>query len=87
MSLPDAINGLFELGMSAIISRSIMRLWREKKVRGWSAGAVTWPTAWGLWNLYYYPHLGQWCSFAGGSLVVIANVTWLVLARRCERSY
>src|SRR6185436_15953847 len=24
----------------------------------------------GFWNLFYYPHLDQWLSFAGGVLIV-----------------
>jgi len=85
MSIPDTVNGFFEFGMSAMLFRCIVRLWYEKKVRGWSMGAAAWPMAWGLWNLYYYPHLGQWFSFSGGLLVVIMNAVWLVLARRYER--
>jgi hypothetical protein len=32
-----------------------------------------------VWNLYYYPHLDQWWSFAGGLVIVAANVLWIGL--------
>jgi len=34
-------------------------------------------TSWGMWNLFYYPHLGQWYSFAGGVFIVSVNTFWL----------
>lgn len=76
----DTINGLFELGMAIMLCLSVRRLWRERRVRGVSFWAVFWPTLWGYWNLYYYPSLGQWWSFAAGIAVVTANTTWVVLA-------
>lgn len=33
--------------------------------------------AWGMWNLYYYPSLDQWWSFAGGLWIVFANGVWM----------
>ena len=46
-------------------------------VRGVSWMATTFFTSWGYWNLYYYPHLDQWWSFAGGVLIVVANTLWI----------
>ena len=80
MTIPDAINGTFEAGMAVAISLSISRLIREKRVLGWSIWSVAWPTAWGFWNLYYYPHLGQLASLVGGIAVVAVNATWIALA-------
>ncbi|KKL71436.1 hypothetical protein LCGC14_2094960, partial [marine sediment metagenome] len=37
-------------------------------------------TAWGYWNMFYYPHLGQWFSFFGGFAIVFVNTVWIVLA-------
>jgi hypothetical protein len=34
----------------------------------------------GFWNLFYYPHLDQWLSFAGGVLIVLANTVWIAMA-------
>lgn len=80
MNAPDAINGAFELGMAIALSISVVRLLREKRVQGWSIWSVAWPTAWGFWNLYYYPSLGQVVSFVGGIAVVTVNATWIAIA-------
>ena len=50
-----------------------------REVRGVSAWMVVFMLAWGLWNLYYYPSLGQWGSFFGGLSVAAANITWIAL--------
>lgn len=81
----DVINGIFEFGMACMLALSVVRLWRDRCVNGWSVWSVVWPTAWGYWNLYYYPSLGQWVSTVGGVLVVIVNSTWIVLAVRFSR--
>lgn len=75
----DLVNGLFEIvgGLTQVLN--IRQLMRDKQVKG-----VSWPvtgffTAWGLWNLLYYPHLEQWFSFFGGILLVLTNSIWLAL--------
>jgi hypothetical protein len=78
----DAINGGFEVVGALLTWANVARLWRERCVRG-----VFWPVtaffaAWGVWNLYYYPSLGQWLSFVGGVGLVVGNVAWVVLALR-----
>lgn len=80
MTTPDLINGAFEFGMGALQWLNVKALLRDKVIKG-----VSWPiwifiTAWGFFNLYFYPHLGQWVSFLGGILLVIANLSWLSIA-------
>lgn len=80
MSTPDLINGLFELVMGVMQWFNVQRLIKDREIKG-----VSWPiwffiSAWGLWNLFYYPHLGQMLSFWGGVLLVLANITWVSLA-------
>lgn len=83
---PDAINGLFELLGGMWVWHNVVVLRRDKMVRGVSWVVQALFTAWGWWNLYYYPHLGQWASFAGGVMMVVANSTWTVLAVRYRRN-
>lgn len=78
----DLINGAFELLGAILTWRNALQLKRDRELRG-----VYWPTtaffaAWGIWNLIYYPALGQWASFAGGVLLVAGNVAWVVMALR-----
>jgi len=78
MNVPDIINGSFESLGSLFILLSIIKLHKDKVVKGVSWIAVGFFAAWGYWNLFYYPHLGQWISFYGGVAIVITNTIWLI---------
>lgn len=75
--LPDAINGCFEMSSALLLWLNVAAIARDKCVRGVHAAPTAIFTAWGMWNLFYYPHLGQWISFAGGVGLVTANAVWL----------
>lgn len=74
---PDYINGLFELFGSVSIWFNVRRLYLDKQFKGVSILPTAFFFAWGLWNLFYYPHLGQWASFLGGCSIVTANGVWV----------
>lgn len=74
---PDAINGLYELLGGFFLWRNVRQLHREKQVKGVSAVSTAFFASWGVWNLYFYPHLGQWFSFLGGLNIVVANLVWV----------
>jgi hypothetical protein len=80
MTFHDAINAGFEAGLAVMIANNIRCLYRDKQVKGFSLWTVTWVTAWGFWNLYYYPAVNSPLSFWAGIAVVLANATWLGLA-------
>ena len=75
----DKLNGLFELLGGIFITLSCIKLRGDKKVRGVSFVHVAYFTAWGYWNIHYYPHLGQWLSFAGSLAVTLVNTWWLAM--------
>jgi hypothetical protein len=77
VSLSDAFNGTLETLGAVFILMSIRMLHTAKLVRGVSAKHVAFFSIWGIWNLYYYPSLGQWFSFWGGVLLVVTNIFWL----------
>lgn len=83
----DAVNACFEGLLAVLLLGNVRRLLRDRRVQG----VTVWPsiltTAWGVWNLYYYPALGQWWSTVGGSAVVLMNSWWLALAWRFRRGY
>lgn len=84
---PDMINGLFEASGCVFIALSILKLRKEKLVRGVSWVHMSFFMVWGFWNLFYYPHLDQWISFWGGVGIVTANtlyVTQLIYYTRWE---
>lgn len=76
----DAINGCFEFMGAILLLLNVRRLLRDKRIAGVSLLPTAFFTAWGLWNMLYYPHLGQWWSFCGGVAVVVVNATWVALA-------
>ncbi len=74
---PDMVNGTFEFAGGAAILLSVFKLHKDKIVRGVSWPHVSFFTGWGLWNLFFYPHLDQWFSFVGGMFIVTVNTIWL----------
>ena len=74
--LPDLINSLFELIGAGFICLSIIKLHKDKQVKGVSWIHIAFFTSWGYWNMYYYPHLNQWLSFYGGLTIIMANSFW-----------
>jgi hypothetical protein len=79
---PDLINGLFEFGGGAAVLLSARALWRDKFYAGLSPWNLVFFQTWGLWNLFYYPQLGQPWSFVGGLALALANATYLFLLWR-----
>ena len=69
----DLINGLFEAFAGIFVLNHCRVLRRDRAVAGVSIASVVFFTAWGVWNLFYYPALGQSLSFIGGLFVVVAN--------------
>jgi len=81
----DLVNGLFELGGAAFICLNVRQILIDKAVRGVHWLPTLFFTAWGFWNLYYYPSLDQWWSFAGGLAIVTVNAVWLALVAKYWR--
>lgn len=76
---PDVINGLFEVVGSLFILLSVHKVWKDKSVKGVSWLHVSFFVGWGVWNLYFYPHLDQWWSFGGGIVLAGVQSLWLAL--------
>lgn len=76
---PDQINGMFEFAGAGFICLSIRKVLFDKRVAGVSWVHVSFFAFWGLWNLFYYPHLDQWWSFAGGVALVAVNLLYVGL--------
>ena len=79
---PDLVNGLFELVGGLLLWMNVAALRRDRELRGVRVAPTAFFAAWGAWNLYYYPSLGQWWSLAGGLVVVAANAAWVGLTVR-----
>lgn len=79
MSWADLVNAGFEAGMVPTIGLSVFALYRDKRVAGVHWFQFAFVTAWGAWNLYYYPSLDQWASFWAGVGVFGINL-WYTTA-------
>ena len=79
MSLADICNAAFELFGGVFILNHCRALFEAKIVKGISIVSTVFFTAWGVWNLYYYPSLGQWASFAGGVFICLTNLLWVAM--------
>lgn len=73
----DVINGIFEIVGALFILLNIRRIYLDKQLKGVSWLPTVFFSSWGFWNLFYYPSLNQWYSFAGGILMVATNSFWL----------
>lgn len=85
---PDLINGCFEIAGALFNLLNVRRLIRDKQLHGVRWEPTAFFTAWGVWNLFYYPALDQWYSFAGGVAIVAVNAVWVGLVAwywACER--
>lgn len=79
MNYADLANGGFEFIGGALILNHCRAVIRDKAVAGVSIFSTCVFTLWGFWNCWFYPHLDQWFSFAGGLVIVAANVAWVAL--------
>lgn len=82
MQVPDLVNASFEIFASVMILNNCRVLIHDKAVAGVSIISTVFFTLWGVWNLFYFPNLGQWLSFYGGVGIVLANIFWICLMVR-----
>jgi uncharacterized membrane protein YfcA len=75
----DYINGIYEFLAGIVILLSIIKLAKEKQVRGIHWLQVFFFTSWGYWNLYYYFSLQQYASWLCGLSVCAANSVWCIM--------
>ena len=76
---PDQINGIFEFTGALFVVQSVRAVLKDRQVKGIRWPIVAFMSFWGVWNLYFYPAVNCWFSFAGGAFLVLANVVWLIL--------
>ena len=73
----DLVNGLFELLGAVVLWFNVIRVRKDKHVKGMNPWTTVFYSGWGFWNMYYYPALDQWLSFFGGLAIVTVNTIWL----------
>lgn len=81
----DLFNGAFEATSAAFVTLNVRQLILDKQIKGLSLIPATFFAAWGGFNLWFYPHLNLWWSFAGGVLLTTVSMLWLGLAIYFQR--
>ncbi|MHA1835990.1 MAG: hypothetical protein ACTSYQ_03580 [Candidatus Odinarchaeia archaeon] len=76
----DWINGGIELIGAYFTWMNAWVLYKDREIKGIYWPAMAFFAFWGLWNLYYYPSLDQWVSFAAGIVLVAGNLAWVAMA-------
>jgi hypothetical protein len=80
MKLLDLGNTFFIFGGCFFIWRNVLKLYRDKMVRGASIEAGAFFTLWSVWQLVYYSGNQHWVSFAAGIIFFAGDLAWVVLA-------
>jgi len=75
----DIMNALFEFVGGLFLWMNVITLYKDKVIKGVYYPTVIFFFLWGIWNLWYYPSLDQWWSFAGGLWLAMANLVWILL--------
>lgn len=75
----DMANAFFEGAGSIFVLNHARVLSQHKLVRGVSLLSVAFFSLWGVFNMFYYSHLGQNFSWYAGICVLIANTFYLSL--------
>ena len=76
----DTINDSFELIAGLFLILNIVELYKRKITVGIHILPVFFFTLWGIWNIIYYPAIGQKLSFYAGLLIVFNNGIWVIMA-------
>jgi hypothetical protein len=79
MNWPDIVNGTLEALSGVMVLNHCRVLRADRRVAGVSIASVAFFTFWGVWNLFYYPALGQLWSLAGGVVVMAANGLYVAM--------
>jgi hypothetical protein len=82
----DLVNGIFEVLASVFILNHVRVLWKSKQAHGVSLVSTVFFACWGVFNLFYYPHLDQRVSFYAGISVMAANLIWIYSIWRFRRT-
>ncbi len=77
MNLWDLGNTLFEGVGAVVVWQNVRAIRRDQVVRGMDWRVSAFFTSWGVWNLAYYPALGQYFSAAAGAALCVGNLVWV----------
>jgi len=74
---PDQINGVMVLVGSAFVVFNIVKLYRDKELKGAHWAPVAFFMSMNYWGMYFFSQLDQWWSFAGVVGMSVTHTIWL----------
>ena len=80
MSWQDSVNAGFELSCAILLWINVRTLYKDKQIKGIALSPNFLYLAAGVWDLYYYPFLGQWMSFVACLVYTAGFGLWLGMA-------
>jgi len=83
---PDHINALFEVFGGIFILNHCRQLYKDKHVAGVSILSVAFFVTWGLFNIFYYPHLNQTFSYYAAIFMTACNFLWVIMLTYYSKS-
>lgn len=83
----DQVNALFQLGAMISVLNHCRLMWRSKEANGVSILSTLFFASYGIWNLWFYPGLEQWFSFAAAIGATAANLFWIFTIWYIRRTY
>ena len=75
--IPDHINALFIFCGAGFLFLNVLKIYKDKCLKGYNWLATIFFSSLGIWNLFFFSHLEQWWSFAGTIAIVTVNTFWL----------
>jgi len=76
---PDIVNSGFLLTAGFFILFSVVKLYKEKEVRGVSLIHAGFFSVYGFWHICFFSLLEQWWSIIGGVFSTTINTVWVIL--------
>lgn len=72
----DLIHGLFGIVAAVFTLLNVLKLYRDKKVRGISIIFMFYLCSFNVWNIFYLFSLQQTLGAVSGLFVLAANIIW-----------
>jgi hypothetical protein len=82
--MSDWVNSLFCLGGAVFILFSILKVRRDKQIKGISWAHVIFFHAWGWWNLFFFAMIGEKFAFACAVVLVVTEAVWINELLHCS---
>jgi hypothetical protein len=84
---PDQMNAGFEVAGATLRAWDCYKLYTAKRFMGGSLWTAFFFFAWGLFNTFFYPSLGQTWSLVAAVLLTAVNGLWISMALFYNRKY